>query len=155
MNRFLFFAFLGFVSLTGANSAQAQSTTRAAEPNPWFATEAAATPAADEAPAYTTGWMSAPGMSLSLHNRPTTDYMGRPLKQKAAKKKAAAPVEEAPAYTTGWMSAPGMSLSLHNRPTTDYMGRPLKPAVRRKAASSLSAAPAEAGGPVAVYMPRQ
>lgn len=33
-----------------------------------------------DAPVYETGWSTAPGMALSLHQRPTTDYWGRPLK---------------------------------------------------------------------------
>lgn len=148
MNRFLLSAFVGFFAFAGAQSVQAQSTTRTAEANPWFADEAPTT----EGATYNTGWMSAPGMSLSLHNRPSTDYWGRPLKQKASKKKTVAQAvaaEDVPTYNTGWMSAPGMSLSLHNRPSTDYWGRPLKTTVRRKAASSLSAAPAESSAPVA------
>ena len=154
MKRYLLVAFFGVISFTGTHTAQAQSTTRTAEANPWFAADAAA-PAADETPTYPTGWMSAPGMSLNLHSRPSTDYWGRPLKQKASKRKTVAVVEEAPAYPTGWMSAPGMSLNLHSRPTTDYWGRPLKAAPRRRAASSLSAAPAETGASVVAYVPRR
>ena len=154
MKRYLLIAFFGVTSFAGTRAAQAQSTTRAGEANPWFAADAAA-PAATEASTYPTGWMSAPGMSLNLHSRPSTDYWGRPLKHKASKRQTVAAVEDAPAYPTGWMSAPGMSLNLHSRPTTDYWGRPLKAAARRRAASSLSAAPAEASAAVAVYVPRR
>ena len=154
MKRYLLLVFFGVASLTGNHAAQAQSTTRAAEANPWFAADAAV-PAAAEAPTYPTGWMSAPGVSLNLHSRPSTDYWGRPLKRKASQRKTVAVVEDAPTYPTGWMSAPDMSLNLHSRPTTDYWGRPLKAAPRRRAASSLSAAPAEVGGPVAVVLPRR
>ena len=153
MKRYLLVVLFGVVQFAGAFTARAQSTTRVAEVNPWFAADAA--PVADETPAYPTGWMSAPGMSLNLHGRPSTDYWGRPLKQRASKRKTVASVEDAPTYPTGWMSAPGMSLNLHSRPTTDYWGRPLKAAPRRRAASSLSAAPAEAGAPVAVVLPRR
>ena len=154
MKRYLLFVFFGVATFTGNHAAQAQSTTRAAEANPWFTADAAA-PATGETPVYSTGWMSAPGMSLNLHSRPSTDYWGRPLKQQASKRKIVAVVEETPAYSTGWMSAPGMSLNLHSRPTTDYWGRPIKAAPRRRAASSLSAAPAEASASVVAYVPRR
>jgi hypothetical protein len=100
--------------------------------------------------------MSAPGISLSTHQKPTTDYWGRPLakKAKAAKKGAtsiaAATEDEANAETdpmmrsSGVMAAPGMSTSPYRGVSTDYWGRPLKRKARRSTASSLAAQPTPA-----------
>lgn len=119
-------------------------------------TTAAPAPASEEVTTYRTGWMSAPGISLSTHQKPTTDYWGRPLKKqtKAAKKAttvAAVDTEtEAAAETdpmmrsSGVMVAPGMSSSPYRGVSTDYWGRPLKRKIRRSASSSLAAQPTAA-----------
>jgi hypothetical protein len=120
-------------------------------------TTAALAAASEEVTGYRTGWMSAPGISLSTHQKPTTDYWGKPLKkQTKAAKKAAATVAAADAETeaaaetdpmmrsSGVMVAPGMSSSPYRGVSTDYWGRPLKRKVRRSTASSLAAQPAPA-----------
>ena len=114
------------------------------------APSAAPTAAEADATTYRTGWMSAPGISLSTHQKPTTDYWGRPLKKAKTTKKAAtvAATTEAEADTdpmmrsSGVMAAPGMSSSPYRGVSTDYWGRPLKRKARRTAASSLAAQPA-------------
>lgn len=100
---------------------------------------------ADVAPAYTMGWNTAPGQSLSLHGRPTTDYWGRPLKKKqkanlttAAAKAVAYQEQESTdpmMKSSGVMAAPGMNTAPYRRVSTDYWGRPLKQ--KAKAASTL------------------
>ncbi|SMB94754.1 hypothetical protein SAMN00120144_2069 [Hymenobacter roseosalivarius DSM 11622] len=119
-------------------------------------TTAAPAAAAEEVTGYRTGWMSAPGISLSTHQKPTTDYWGRPLKKQAKAAKKAATVaaadteNEAAAETdpmmrsSGVMVAPGMSSSPYRGVSTDYWGRPLKRKIRRSASSSLAAQPASA-----------
>ncbi|QDA60426.1 hypothetical protein [Hymenobacter jejuensis] len=122
-----------FVS-AGAKAQSASSTVaQPAAVDPW----ATAAPASEEASKdYNTGWMSAPGMSLSLHDKPSTDYNGRPIKAKAKARRARTnvgemPTEEMPAYYSGIMVAPGMSMTANERPSTDYWGRPLRQPVRR------------------------
>jgi hypothetical protein len=114
---------------------------------------AAQTPVAAEAPTYTMSWNTAPGQSLSLHGRPTTDYWGRPLKKKQSRNLTTVSTKEV-AYeeevttdpmmrSSGVMIAPGMNTAPYRRVSTDYWGRPLKQ--KAKGASSLSktsAAPA-------------
>lgn len=159
---------LALAALLTSAQAQTQTTSPAPAPtNEWFEEYAApasaddnvwgsaqtpqAAPAAtsEEATGYRTGWMSAPGISLSTHQKPTTDYWGRPLKKqaKAAKKgssvAAATETEEAAAdpmmRSSGVMIAPGMSSSPYRGVSTDYWGRPLKRKIRRSTASSLTA----------------
>ncbi|QIL76219.1 hypothetical protein [Hymenobacter sp. HDW8] len=120
-------------------------------------TTAAPAAASEEETGYRTGWMSAPGISLSTHQKPTTDYWGKPLKkQTKAAKKAAATVAAAGTETeaatetdpmmrsSGVMVAPGMSSSPYRGVSTDYWGRPLKRKIRRSSSSSLAAQPATA-----------
>jgi hypothetical protein len=117
--------------------------------------EPTAAVAADEAPRYNTGWNTAPGQSLSLHDRPSTDYWGRPLKKKATNltttsAKDAAYVEEESTdpmmRSSGVMIAPGMNSAPYRRVSTDYWGRPLKQ--KAKGASTL-AKKVEKSAPVA------
>jgi hypothetical protein len=178
MKSLLLSALALVAAFTTVTSAQAQTTSGSKAPtNEWFEptapasaapasadddvwgsapTTAAPAAATDEATGYRTGWMSAPGISLSTHQKPTTDYWGRPLgkKAKAAKKAsasvAAATEAEANAETdpmmrsSGVMVAPGMSSSPYRGVSTDYWGRPLKRKVRRSASSSLAAQPTPA-----------
>jgi len=107
--------------------------------------ETATAPAAAEALRYNTGWNIAPGQSLSLHERPSTDYRGRPLKKKYSKRLSTA--ARAAAYqeqettdpimrSSGVMIAPGMNTAPYRRVSTDYWGRPLKR--KPKGASTLA-----------------
>lgn len=135
MKTLLFTAFLVAASVS-ASFAQ----TQAPATDPWLDTpattiEPAASAADVETPQYNTGWSSAPGHSLSLHGKPTTDYWGRPLKKKtknlttvAAKEAAYAEEESADPmmHSSGVMVAPGMSSSPYRGVSTDYWGRPLK-----------------------------
>lgn len=135
MKSFLLSAFLLVVSAS-ASFAQTQYPVAA---DSWLDV-----PAADETPRYNTGWNTAPGQSLSLHDRPSTDYWGRPLKKKsanlttAATKDAAAYLEEESTdpmmKSSGVMVAPGMSSSPYRRVSTDYWGRPLKQKAKTSAA---------------------
>ena len=158
MKSFLFSAFLLLAS-AGASFAQSQypvaDDSWLDEPSATlFADEAVA--ATEDAPRYNTGWNTAPGQSLSLHDRPSTDYWGRPLKKKAsnlttAATKDVAAVEEAEStdpmmHSSGVMVAPGMSSSPYRRVSTDYWGRPLKQ--KSKGASTL-AKTVEKSAPVA------
>lgn len=106
------------------------------------------TPAAEqqEAPRYNTGWNTAPGQSLSLHDRPSTDYWGRPLKKKsknlstAPAKEVAYADEAAPAadpmmQSSGVMIAPGMNTAPYRGVSTDYWGRPLKKKPAKRAST--------------------
>ncbi|MCC2547421.1 hypothetical protein LJY25_13275 [Hymenobacter sp. BT175] len=153
MNRFLFPAFLAAALLTSSFS-QAQSkkapVLRDADGWPIEAPAAQAQPeqaapatlsgwetavAAEQKPSYNTGWMSAPGMSLSVHHKPSTDWWGRPLKKKAAKNTTATvaavstPEAEDPMMrSSGVMAAPGMNTAPYRAASTDYQGRPLRKA---------------------------
>jgi hypothetical protein len=100
---------------------------------------------AEAAPAYTMSWNTAPGQSLSLHGRPTTDYWGRPLKKKQKANRTTAAAKEV-AYqeqastdpmmqSSGVMAAPGMNTAPYRGVSTDYWGRPIKP--KAKAATTL------------------
>jgi hypothetical protein len=135
------------------------ATPASADDDAWGSAPATAAPAATtetEAGAYRTGWMSAPGISLSTHQRPTTDYWGRPLNKKGKVTRKAATVAAAETdaendpmmRSSGVMVAPGMSSSPYRGVSTDYWGRPLKRKIRRSTASSLAsqsvAAPANA-----------
>lgn len=102
--------------------------------------------AAAEAPTYTMSWNTAPGQSLSLHGRPTTDYWGRPLRKKKSRNLTTVSTKEV-AYeeepstdpmmrSSGVMIAPGMNTAPYRRVSTDYWGRPLKQ--KAKGASTLS-----------------
>jgi hypothetical protein len=106
---------------------------------------------AEVAPTYTMGWNTAPGQSLSLHGRPTTDYWGRPLKKKRKANLTTAAAKEV-AYqeqastdpmmqSSGVMAAPGMNTAPYRRVSTDYWGRPLKQ--KAKAATTLGKTTAE------------
>ena len=118
---------------------------------------ATAATVADETPRYNTGWNTAPGQSLSLHDRPSTDYWGRPLKKKAAnlttaaaKRKVAYQEEESTdpmMKSSGVMIASGMNTAPYRRVSTDYWGRPLKR--KSKGASTLANKVAKSS-PVAV-----
>ncbi|SHL41699.1 hypothetical protein [Hymenobacter psychrotolerans] len=137
MKSFFLSAFLLVVSAS-ASFAQTQYSVAA---DSWLEEPAAA----DEAPRYNMGWNTAPGQSLSLHDRPSTDYWGRPLKKKSANlttaaTKVVAYVEEESTdpmmKSSGVMVAPGMSSSPYRRVSTDYWGRPLKQ--KSKTSSSLA-----------------
>ncbi|HEX8429291.1 hypothetical protein [Hymenobacter sp.] len=135
MKTFLLTACLVAASV-GASFAQTQTSVA---PDPWLDTPTSAAPSSAtqdaEAPQYTMSWNTAPGQSLSLHGKPTTDYWGRPLKKKsknlttvAAKQAAYAEQESADPMmqSSGVMVAPGMSSSPSRGVSTDYWGRPLK-----------------------------
>ncbi|WP_143436329.1 hypothetical protein [Hymenobacter crusticola] len=131
MPRFLLPAFLLFAVLGVASApVQAQSTTQPSTvtSDPWATSDVVT-----DAPQYATGWSSAPGMSLSLHQRPTTDYRGRPLKQQPKPKRVAAEdlaIAEANddpmMHSSGVMIAPGMNTAPYRGVSTDYNGRPLR-----------------------------
>jgi len=132
MPRFLFSAFLfgAFLTASTTTYAQTQADTRTntAATDPWATPETAA-----DAPQYPTGWSSAPGMSLSLHQRPTTDYRGRPLKQQAKAKRVVADdlatldgTDDPMMHSSGVMIAPGMNTAPYRGVSTDYNGRPLR-----------------------------
>ena len=143
-----------------APAAPASAAPASADDDVWGSaptTTAAPAPASEEVTNYRTGWMSAPGISLSTHQKPTTDYWGKPLKkQNKAAKKAAATVAAAGTDTdaaaetdpmmrsSGVMVAPGMSSSPYRGVSTDYWGRPLKRKIRRSSSSSLAAQPTAA-----------
>ena len=121
---------------------------------PTSTTSAVSAAEAEETPQYNTGWSTAPGLSLSLHGKPTTDYWGRPLKKKAkslttvAAKQAAYAEEESAdpmMHSAGVMVAPGMSSSPYRGVSTNYWGRPLKKKARN---SSIAAKIAQAPAPV-------
>ena len=164
MKSFLFSALALAALFTSTAQAQQTPNSSPAPANEWFEpaapasadddtwgsapTTAPAAPAAsEEATGYRTGWMSAPGISLSTHQKPTTDYWGRPLgkKAKAAKKSTAyataegetSPEADPMMRSSGVMVAPGMSSSPYRGVSTDYWGRPLKRKIRRSTASSL------------------
>jgi len=129
MKTLLFSAFLVAASVS---TTFAQNQTSSADG--WYDTPAT-TAAAEETPRYTMGWNTAPGQSLSLHGKPTTDYWGRPLKKKnsslttGATKQVAYVNEESTdpmMRSSGVMVAPGMSSSPYRKVSTDYWGRPLK-----------------------------
>ncbi|UOQ53750.1 hypothetical protein [Hymenobacter cellulosivorans] len=154
MNRFLSSAFF-FVILSAASAqAQTQNTSAApagwAEPvlDPWTMNaptkaEKAADQATDEPATYNTGWSSAPGISLSLHDKPSTDWWGRPIKKKAKNNLTTAPVAQATAadeasddpmmHSSGVMIAPGMNTAPYRGTSTDYWGRPVRKAQRQDA----------------------
>ncbi|WP_324674691.1 hypothetical protein [Hymenobacter sp. GOD-10R] len=151
MPRFLFPAFLLGALLSASTITQAQSDTRTntTAVDPWAATDAVA-----DAPQYATGWSSAPGMSLSLHQRPTTDYRGRPLKQQAKVKRvsvddlAIVDANDDPMmHSSGVMIAPGMNTAPYRGVSTDYNGRPLRKSTHTS--STIGAKMAKAA-PVAV-----
>lgn len=150
MKSFLLSAFLVAASCT-ASLAQTQAP---ATIDPW-ATAPAYETAADAAPSYNMGWNTAPGQPLSLHNRPSTDYWGRPLKKKenltTASAKPVSYIEEESTdpmmHSSGVSVAPGMSSSPYRGVSTDYWGRPLKKKTS-KGASTL-AKKAEQASPVA------
>lgn len=155
MNRFLSSAFFLLVVSAASAQAQSQNTSIGAatdwsqpELDPWTmsspvaATEKAAViTAASES--YNTGWSSAPGISLSLHNKPSTDWWGRPLKKKAQNNLTTAPVAQAAAleeasadpmmHSSGVMIAPGMNTAPYRGTSTDYWGRPVRKAKREDA----------------------
>ncbi|UOQ66501.1 hypothetical protein [Hymenobacter volaticus] len=155
MKTFLFTACLVAASVS---TSFAQTKTPAATDS-WLDTpattmESAASAAEVDAPQYTTGWNTAPGQSLSLHGKPTTDYWGRPLKKKtknlttvAAREAAYAEEESADPmmHSSGVMVAPGMSSSPYRGVSTDYWGRPLKKKAKN---STLAAKTKQADAPV-------
>lgn len=153
MKSFFLSAFLVAASCT-ASLAQTQAP---APVDPWATAPAYEKAAAEAAPQYTMGWNTAPGQPLSLHNRPSTDYWGRPLKKKAKNMTTvSAPKEVAYAEeeivdpmmkSSGVSVAPGMSSSPYRGVSTDYWGRPLKKKTS-KGASTL-AKKVEAATPVA------
>lgn len=147
MKTFLFTACLVAASVS-ASFAQTQTPAAA---DSWLdapattAVSAASASEGEATPQYNTGWSTAPGHSLSLHGKPTTDYWGRPLKKKtknlttaAAREAAYAEQESADPmmHSSGVMVAPGMSSSPYRGVSTDYWGRPLK----KKAKNSTLAA---------------
>ncbi|GGF00572.1 hypothetical protein GCM10011383_09230 [Hymenobacter cavernae] len=76
-------------------------------------------------------------MSLSVHQRPTTDYNGRPLKSQPKVKRVAvtdlASIEsndDPMMHSSGVMIAPGMNTAPYRGVSTDYQGRPLRKPVR-------------------------
>lgn len=135
MKTFLLSAFLVAASFS-TSFAQSQASAAA---DSW----ADAPAATEETPQYNTGWSTAPGQSLSVHGRVTTDYWGRPLKKKSKTLTTSAPevayaAEESTdpmMRSSGVMAAPGMSSSPYRKPSTDYWGRPLK----KKATSTVAA----------------
>ncbi|TGE21553.1 hypothetical protein E5K00_14820 [Hymenobacter aquaticus] len=151
MNRFLSSAF--FLLFVGAASAQAQSQNTSVgsaaewaspELDPW--TMNAPRAAADqpvaatsaEPASYNTGWSSAPGISLSLHNKPSTDWWGRPLKKKEKNNLTAAVAQQETSVdpmmeSSGQMIAPGMNTAPYRGTSTDYWGRPVRKAKRQDA----------------------
>jgi hypothetical protein len=154
MNRFLSSAFL-FLAL-GVASAQAQTKNTSASASEWSepvldpwtmnlptADKAVVAPATDEPASYNTGWSSAPGISLSLHNKPSTDWWGRPLKKKATNNLTTAPVAQTDVndevsddpmmHSSGVMIAPGMNTAPYRGTSTDYWGRPVRKAKRQDA----------------------
>ncbi|MBC8083086.1 MAG: hypothetical protein H7Z21_07730 [Hymenobacter sp.] len=141
MKTLLFSAFLVAASVS---SSFAQNQTSAAADS-WLDTPAAAT-TPEEVPRYNTGRNTAPGQSLSLHGKPTTDYWGRPFKSKAknlttaAKETAYAEAESTDPmmHSSGVMIAPGMNSAPYRRVSTDYWGRPLKKAVKSSSAVASS-----------------
>jgi len=153
MKTLLFSAFL-FAASFSTSFAQSQQPVAA---DGWGNEPAAtATTATDQAPRYNTGWNTAPGQSLSLHDRPSTDYRGRPLKKKAANLTTAAAKKEV-AYqeeestdpmmkSSGVMIAPGMNSAPYRRVSTDYWGRPLK---RKTKGASTLAKKVEKASPIA------
>lgn len=147
MKTLLFSAFLVAASVS-TSFAQTQSSVAA---DAWQDAPAAQS----ETPQYNTGWSTAPGQSLSLHGKPTTDYWGRPIKKKTASvsraaKEAAYAAEgstDPMMRSSGVMIAPGMSSSPYRKVSTDYWGRPLKKA---STSSSATAAKRTTSAPVAV-----
>ena len=147
MKTLLFSAFLVAASVS-TSFAQTQPSVAA---DSWQDVSAAQS----ETPQYHMGWNTAPGQSLSLHGKPTTDYWGRPLKKKTAvvsraAKEAAYAAEVSPdpmMHSSGVMIAPGMSSSPYRKVSTDYWGRPLKKAAP---SSSATAAKLTKSAPVAV-----
>ncbi|QNH62578.1 hypothetical protein [Hymenobacter sediminicola] len=158
MKSFFFSAFL-LVASASASLAQSQypvaDDSWLDEPTTTLAADEVM-PATEDAPRYNMGWNTAPGQSLSLHDRPSTDYWGRPLKKKASNLTTAATKDVASAeeevstdpmmHSSGVMVAPGMSSSPYRRVSTDYWGRPLKQ--KSKGASTL-AKKVEKSSPVA------
>lgn len=155
MKTLLFTACLVAASVS---TAFAQSQTPAAADSwldtPATTSESAASAADVEDPQYNTGWSTAPGQSLSLHGKPTTDYWGRPLKKKAknlttvAAREAAYAEEESAdpmMQSSGVMVAPGMSSSPYRGVSTDYWGRPLKKKAKN---STLAAKNVQTNAPV-------
>ena len=152
MKTFFLSAFLVAASV-GTSFAQNQTPVAA---DSWLDTPAEAPVEAAEAPRYTMSWNTAPGQSLSLHGKPTTDYWGRPLKKKsknltttAAKATAYSDEESADPMmrSSGVMIAPGMNSAPYRKVSTDYWGRPLKKAGKK---SSTVAGKAKPAAPVAV-----
>ena len=149
MKTFLFTACLVAASVS-ASFAQTKTTTA---DNSWLDTPAS-TAEVEATPQYNTGWSTAPGHSLSLHGKPTTDYWGRPLKRKsknlttAAAREAAYAEEESAdpmMQSSGVMVAPGMSSSPYRGVSTDYWGRPLKKKAKN---STLAAKTVQTDAPV-------
>ncbi len=131
MKTFLFSALLVAASVSTV-FAQTQAPAPA---DSWSDTPTATSAVQEEAPSYTMSWNTAPGQSLSLHGKPTTDYWGRPLKKKSknlttvAAREAAYAAEESAdpmMQSSGVMVAPGMSSSPYRGVSTDYWGRPIK-----------------------------
>jgi hypothetical protein len=96
-------------------------------------------------------------MSLSLHQRPTTDYRGRPLKQQPRVKRTAAADlaanelnDDPMMHSSGVMVAPGMNTAPYRGVSTDYNGRPLRKATGR---SATTAAKVAKTAPMAVISP--
>jgi len=132
MPRFLLSAFLLGTMLSAAAVApalaQSDSRTGTATVDPWATTSVAA-----DTPQYPTGWSTAPGMSLGVNQRPTTDYNGRPLKQQPKVKRVATDdlalsdaADDPMMRSSGVMIAPGMNSAPYRRVSTDYNGRPLR-----------------------------
>ncbi|UOG75215.1 hypothetical protein MTX78_01135 [Hymenobacter tibetensis] len=152
MKTLLFAAFLVAASV-GTSFAQTQAP---AASDGWD-TPSTAPAVEEQAPQYSMGWNTAPGQSLSLHGRPTTDYWGRPLKKKS-KNLTTAPAKEV-AYaeesadpmmqSSGVMVAPGMSSSPYRGVSTDYWGRPIKKKAIKN--SSVVAQTAEKTTPVTTH----
>lgn len=135
MKTFFLSALLVAASCTAA-LAQTQPPVDPWATTPGFEPTTAETAPASGAQQYNMGWSTAPGIPLSLHNRPSTDYWGRPLKKKAknmttvsAQKEVAYAEEEVvdPMMKSSGVSvAPGMSSSPYRGVSTDSWGRPLK-----------------------------
>lgn len=98
-----------FLLLAGTSVAQTQPV----DSNPWFTPDAVVSP------------------TPTVNARPSTDYNGRPVRNKVRERAIVAQTDSESAtasltYPTGWSVAPGMPMGANRRPTTDYWGRPLK-----------------------------
>ncbi|MCB2406679.1 hypothetical protein [Hymenobacter lucidus] len=155
MNRFLSSAFFLFAISAASAQAQSQNTSIGSatdwsqpELDPWtmgspLASAEKTAVVTAEPDSYNTGWSSAPGISLSLHNKPSTDWWGRPIKKKAQNNLTTAPVAQAAVldevsedpmmHSSGVMIAPGINTAPYRGTSTDYWGRPVRKAKREDA----------------------